>query len=188
VIANVETVALVSLCSLSLLACGSSSSPPVATTLGRDAASSDSDSSLPSEGIVKVVLLGRNDLCGIALPTGGAVGGTSCRMLLDGIASGCSAPGLSASAEVDVQTIKATGASLPAGSVCTLTQVAPSAGQTGCADPSANGWCYVRGSCSADAGTQCQYDLCATDGFFTATGYVGESEHPVYADAWLVCT
>jgi hypothetical protein len=119
-----------------------------------------------------------NALClPIALPC-------SCRILFDGVTGACGQPGL-ATASLDDQAAllklaRDHDASLPAGSICELDQLAASATPgAGCADDTAAGWCFVQGSCPSDASPQCTQAACTTSGFTAA--------HVAYASAYLVC-
>jgi hypothetical protein len=119
-----------------------------------------------------------NALClPIVLPCG-------CRILLDGVTSGCAQPGF-APAPLDDQAAllklaQEHDASLPAGSICELDQLAASStAGAGCADETAAGWCYVQGSCPSDASPGCKQAACTTDGFAAA--------HVAYATAYLEC-
>lgn len=118
------------------------------------------------------------------LPSDGK-SGTLCRILLSGVVGGCQQPGLSPAAPEDVSKIDesfmAVDASPPLTStLCAITQLPAAAmGGAGCADPATPGWCYVEGSCSADAGSSCQQNICPTAAY--------ESESLVYAGASLIC-
>jgi hypothetical protein len=119
-----------------------------------------------------------NALCSpVELPCG-------CRILFDGVTGGCSQPGLTPAALDDDATLlklaQEHDASLPAGSICALQELPPSATPGGgCADDSAAGWCFVQGSCPSDASPKCAQAACTTGGFAAA--------HIAYATTYLVC-
>ena len=52
-------------------------------------------------------------------------------------------------------------------------------GANNCTDETTSGWCYVRGSCLADAGRACDQAICASAGFL--------GEHLGYSVAWILC-
>jgi len=164
--------------------------PPVAEAGGPDAPSSDAggldastDVDLGDLKFIGLIIVGPTDLC---LGAGFSFE-MACRVLLDGVMAGCSQTGLSPAAATDVAEIQAKeqsqGGHLPQGAVCQLNELGASTSQAGCADQSATGWCYVKGSCSAEAGSPCQQALCTTTGFDMTVGYVGPNNHPGYSEA-----
>jgi hypothetical protein len=152
-----------------------------ASDAGGDATAAPADASCDSgssAGIHYAAVKLDNSFCvPSALPCG-------CRILFAGVTAGCGQPGLSPAPSSDVTALEALAqaydASLPAGSVCELQQLAASStAGAGCADESASGWCYVQGSCPTDAQANCAQAVCTTDGFAAA--------HESYGDAWLAC-
>ncbi len=92
---------------------------------------------------------------------------------------GCGSPGLSPASQADIDA--ATAASLksanpmpPPMPICTLAEL------TGgnCSGATELGWCYIRGSCSTDAGAMCDQAICESSSFHEGEGY---------KDSWLVC-
>src|SRR5262249_40991148 len=130
---------------------------------------------------------------GLCLPQAfpqNAAGLLDCRIVL-GVPGTCdSSDGLSPATDADVARLQADAArndaSVPSGSICALKQLTGAATSgTGCTDEKQDAWCYVNGSCRADAGTACQHDICTTDAFDTA--FHSGTASPGYWGAWLVC-
>ncbi len=183
---------------LAAVACGTSSTPSSsggeleAGTSGADGgaqadsaafAADASDGCVADGEVIRALRLGANDEC---FP--GLLPACGCRVLLDGVDGGCSLPGFAAATPTDVASLEAVaasfGAQLPPGAACVLSELS-SAGS--CSGDHSSGWCFVQGSCNPDAGATCQQALCASAGFFAATGYQSVAVHPAYVHAWLAC-
>ena len=112
-----------------------------------------------------------------ALPTL-ANGTTTCSIFFVGVAGSCNAPGLAPASPAEIAAgtdyFTSRGLPVPMGAICEVDQLAP-----GCGSEATSGWCYVSGSCLADAGATCTQTLCAS------AGLVAESL--VVADTFLAC-
>ncbi len=120
------------------------------------------------------------------LPTDPSTGTSKCRLLLAGVMAGCAQPGLQPASSGDLTAynnwvnvgVNEYGVQPPQGALCSVDQIVSPIGAS-CANDTAPGWCYVLGSCEADAGVTCKQDLCTSEGF---TG-----EHLAYASTVLAC-
>jgi hypothetical protein len=127
-------------------------------------------------------------LPGDPLPTLEASTMTSCRIVLIGVTAGCGEPGLSPAAPSDLAMLQALlkarrDASLPSGPACEVIQVAAN-----CTYETSSGWCYVRGSCFADAGRTCTQAVCTTSGFDSLLGAFDDLGRLAdYVEAWIIC-
>jgi hypothetical protein len=111
-------------------------------------------------------------------------GEAACRVLLDGVeGGGCNEPGLLPATVADIAAtnweLHTQGTAPPAGAVCVLDQHLPSLVGAGCSDEGTSGWCYVQGSCSADAGQKCAQSICTTSAF--------DMNPPTHVFPWLTC-
>lgn len=168
--------------SFPLIRCGTSSDATSADSTPPDAGLIDGEATAngatwPPASLVR---LGANDRClPRALPTSSDGGGPACRVVLSGVNGDCSQSGLSPAAPGDAATIasalNAQGSTEPAGTLCLLHEL----DGTNCTAEATSGWCYVRGSCSADAGPACEQAICAS------TGFLGERLG--YSLAWILC-
>ena len=185
-------------CALTLVACGannqSSGAPSGGVEGGVDAEPIlESGVDAADASFFTSVALENQYCLPIPLPANAANGLANCRVLL-GVPGACEASeGLSPATAADVAKVhaqaEAIDASVPAGSVCVLTQVAASSTPgTGCTDQQTPGWCYARSSCRADAGGfPCQYAACQTAEFATIFGAVEAGIFVDYWGSWLAC-
>lgn len=125
-------------------------------------------------GIYPIAIRLTNDLClPLALPSG-AGGTANCRVFVHA-SGGCNEPGLSPVPTADLAVInaklQAQGQPPLQDTLCVLTQIA----DAGCVGDLGLGWCYVHGSCYADAGRMCKQDICTTTGVDGGAG------------GWLMC-
>jgi hypothetical protein len=152
---------------LALTECGTSSVSADGPLVGADAApaadGAKTDAPAPFSGSTPLGFgQNVNNRClAFALPP-------NCHMVLTGVDAGCGQPGLSPAAPADIAAIAATpvGSSAPPGATCQVTEL-----MSNCTDRAPSGWCYVQGSCSPDAGSNCDQSICASSGFSLTQGH-----------------
>ncbi|MGO9832910.1 MAG: hypothetical protein ACLP1X_01710 [Polyangiaceae bacterium] len=128
--------------------------------------------------------LGQNDQCLPELLPANASGGTTCAVILEGLSGDCAAAGLSPATSQEIEVL-GKGGPLPAGATCALNQIA-GLPDVGCSDQQETGWCYVLGSCSAEAGT-CKAALCTSSAFNAAYVSMSHGDAGLQWTATLAC-